>query len=200
MWSTAAAGYAAGLSLIVAIGAQNAFVLRQGLRRHLVGVVVALCALSDVLLIVAGTLGIGGLVTRYPMALVVLRRLGAAYLTWFGLTALRAARHPQGLDESRRDVPSRRSVIATTLALTYLNPHVYLDTVVLLGSLANQHGSLRRWTFAAGACLASFTWFSALGFGARLLARPLNRPATWRIIDVFIGVTMLTLAVVLLRR
>ena len=183
-----------GLSLIVAIGAQNAFVLRQGLRRQHVGIVVGICAVSDLLLIVAGTLGIGTIVHRAPVLLTVLRWGGVAYLLWFAAQSFRSAARPGELRGSRgRSAPSRRSVAATTLALTYLNPHVYLDTVLMLGNLANQHDGL-RWWFASGAALGSVVWFAGLGFGARSLAAPLGRPSTWRVVDAAIGVVMLLVA------
>lgn len=188
----AIAGFLAGLSLIVAIGAQNAFVLRQGIRREHVAVVVAICALSDAVLIVAGTLGIGTLVTTFPAVLVALKWLGVAYLLWFAFTSFRSAVHAQGLQESAPRTAG--SVVATTLALTWLNPHVYLDTVVMLGNLANQYGDL-RWTFAGGAMTASIVWFTGLGFGARLLARPLARPQVWRGIDIAIGLVMVAIAI-----
>ncbi len=192
--TVALAGFLTGLSLIVAIGAQNAFVLRQGIRVEHVGVVVAICALSDLALIAAGTLGIGVIVTAVPWALVALKWLGAAYLSWFAVGSFRSALHAQGLQESA--ARSRGSIVTTTLALTFLNPHVYLDTVVMLGNLANQQGA-QRWAFASGAGLASIVWFSGLGFGARAFAGPLAKPAVWRVIDVAIGVVMMVLAVVL---
>lgn len=193
MWSIWGTGLMSGLALIVALGAQNAFVLRQGIRREHVGVVVALCAVSDAVLILGGTAGIGALVSRFPEALDVLRWGGAAYLTWWAVRSFASALKPSSLTaEAPR---SRGSVIATTLALTYLNPHVYLDTVVLLGSLANQHGPDARWVFAAGAVAASVLWFTALGYGARLLARVLADPKAWRVVDVVIAVVMAVLAV-----
>lgn len=182
-----------GLALIVAIGAQNAFVLRQGIRREHVGVVVAVCMAGDALLIVGGTAGIGALVTRFPEALEVLRWSGAGYLLWFSVQSFRAAAKPAGLAEQAPR--SKHSVLATTAALTFLNPHVYLDTVVLLGSLANQQGPGLRWTFAAGAVSGSVLWFSVLGYGARALAGVLRKPGTWRWIDAAIGVLMVILAV-----
>lgn len=196
--STLLAGLLTGLGLILAIGAQNAFVLRQGLRREHVGVVVALCAASDVVLIVAGTAGVGLLVQHVPWALEALRWLGAAYLVWFAVGSFRSALRPQALEAQAPR--SRTSVVGTTLALTWLNPHVYLDTVVMLGSLANQHGPDGRWVFAAGACVASIAWFSSLGWGARALSGPLGRPAVWRGLDLAIGALMLVLAVALLLR
>ena len=194
MWSTALAGFGAGLSLIVAIGAQNAFVLRQGIRREHVGLVVAICTISDLMLIAAGTLGIGALVTHVPWLLEALRWLGAAYLVWFAIGSFRSAVRPGELHESAADGRTARAVALTTLGLTWLNPHVYLDTVVLLGNLANQHGE-GRWVFASGAMVASVTWFSAIGFGGRALSRPLGRPMTWRVLDSIIGLVMIALAI-----
>lgn len=197
VWSTWGAGLLTGLALIVAIGAQNAFVLRQGIRREHVGVVVVLCAVSDAVLILGGTAGIGVLVSRFPAVLDVLRWGGAAYLAWWAVRSFASAARPSSLAaEAPR---SRGSVIATTLALTYLNPHVYLDTVVLVGSLANQHGPGTRWVFAAGAVTGSVVWFSALGYGARALSGVLRSPRTWQAVDVVIGVVMLVLAVNLVR-
>lgn len=182
-----------GLALIVAIGAQNAFVLRQGIRREHIGAVVAVCMAGDALLIVAGTAGIGALVTQFPGVLEVLRWAGAAYLLWFAVRSFLSAARPGALTEQAPR--SRTSVLATTAALTFLNPHVYLDTVVLLGSLANQQGADLRWVFAAGAVTGSVLWFSALGYGARALAGVLGSPRTWRWIDAAIGVLMLALAI-----
>lgn len=188
----AIAGFFTGLSLIVAIGAQNAFVLRQGIRREHVAIVVAICAISDALLIIAGTLGVGVLVTMFPMALVALKWLGVLYLGWFAYNSFRSAAKAEGLKESAPR--SASSIVATTLGLTWLNPHVYLDTVVMLGNLANQYGDL-RWVFAGGAVAASLIWFTALGFGARLLAKPLGKPKVWRVIDIVIGVVMIAIAI-----
>lgn len=192
--AAALSGMLAGLGLIVAIGAQNAFVLRQGLRREHVGAVVAICMVADASLIALGTLGIGAIVEAAPWALTALRFGGAAYLLWFAIGSFRSAFRPHQLTQ---DAPrSAGSVVLTTLALTFLNPHVYLDTVVMLGTLANQQGDL-RWTFAVGAMTASVLWFSALGFGAHLLSGPLGRPSTWRVVDAAIGFVMLGLAVML---
>lgn len=193
MLSTAVAGLLTGMSLIVAIGAQNAFVLRQGVRREHVAVVVAICAVSDLLLIAAGTLGIGTIVTKAPTVLTVLRWGGVAYLLWFAFTSFRNAWRPGELHESAEHGKSVGAVAMTALALTYLNPHVYLDTVLMLGNLANQHGN-QRWWFAGGAGLGSVMWFTALGFGARALAGPLGKPGTWRVIDATIGVVMVAMA------
>ena len=198
MWTLAGTGLLTGLALIVAIGAQNAFVLRQGVRREHVGAVVLVCMASDAVLILAGTAGVGALVQAVPWLLEVLRWGGALYLLWFAVSSLRAALRPQGL-VAEQAPRTAGSVIATTLALTWLNPHVYLDTVVLLGSLANQHGPDARWIFAGGAVVGSVVWFSALGYGARALSGVLSSPRTWRVVDLVIGVVMLALAVNLVR-
>ncbi|MEQ4547742.1 LysE/ArgO family amino acid transporter, partial [Nocardioides kribbensis] len=162
------AGLLTGLSLIVAIGAQNAFVLRQGLLRRHVGAVVAVCAVSDLVLILAGVAGIGTLVERAPLALEVVRWLGVAFLTAYGVRSLLAARSSSALRTTGAASAALGSTVATAAALTWLNPHVYLDTVLLLGSIASAHGPEGRWWFAAGACAASVLWFAGLGYGARL--------------------------------
>jgi L-lysine exporter family protein LysE/ArgO len=189
-----AAGLLTGLSLIVAIGAQNAFVLRQGLRRSHVGLVVTVCALSDVVLVVAGVAGIGVVVDRAPWAIEVVRWLGVAFLAVYGVTSLLRARRPQVLEVGGTVVEARGGVVARAVALTWLNPHVYLDTVLLLGSIAGTHGDPGRWWFALGACVASIAWFAGLGYGARLAAPRLANPRAWQVLDVLIGVVMLAIA------
>jgi len=184
-------GLLTGLSLIIAIGAQNAFVLRQGLRRDRVGPVVLVCALSDLVLIAAGVAGIGVIVEQAGWVLDVVRWLGVAFLVWYAVSSLRRAAHPDGL---AADSSGAQRVVTTAVLLTWLNPHVYLDTVLLLGSIANTHGSDGRWWFALGAGVASVAWFTALGYGARLAAPLLARPAAWRVLDVLIGITMLAIA------
>ncbi len=188
------AGFATGLSLIVAIGAQNAYVLRQGLAREHIGVVVAICALSDVVLISAGVGGIGTLVERAPWALDVVRWMGVAFLTWYGVASLLRARRSDALRAADRGSTGVRGVAVRAVALTWLNPHVYLDTVLLLGSIANHEGPTGRWWFAAGACAASIVWFSGLGYGARRAGRLLASPRAWQVLDVLIGLTMLAIA------
>ena len=195
---TALAGLGFGLSLIVAIGAQNAFVLRLGLLRQHVLPVVLVCALSDAVLIIAGVAGAGAVFELAPVVLTVVRYAGAAFLIGYGVLAARRALRPAALDTA--GAAPRTSLVAavsTALALTWLNPHVYLDTVVLLGSIANTHGDL-RWWFAAGAVLGSVIWFFALGFGARLLQPVFARPSAWRVLDAIIAVVMVALAVSLL--
>jgi L-lysine exporter family protein LysE/ArgO len=197
--TAALSGFVTGLSLIVAIGAQNAFVLRQGLRRRHVLLVVAVCALSDLVLILAGVAGIGTVVERAPGVLVVVRWFGAAFLLGYGLLAARRALRGGHLEAAADRQLSTSAVLAAALAFTWLNPHVYLDTVVLLGSLASTHGE-HRWEFAAGAGLGSIAWFTALGFGARLLRPVFARPAAWRVLDGVIAVVMTALAVSLALR
>ena len=186
------AGILTGFSLIIAIGAQNAFVMRQGIRREHVGRVVTICAVSDLVLIVAGTLGMGALINAHPVVLAVFKWAGAAYLLWFAFRSFRSAMNPQGLEAGESS--SSRSVVLTTLALTWLNPHVYLDTVVMLGNIANQYGA-DRWWFALGAAAASLAWFPAVGYGASALARPLARHSVWRVIDLIIGLVMIAIAI-----
>jgi len=189
-------GFLAGLSLIVAIGAQNAYVLRQGIARNRTATVVAICALSDALLITLGVAGVGLVVAQHPTILLVFKVAGAAYLVWFAIQSFRAAAKAKGL-QAAQGAGSARGVVLTALALTYVNPHVYLDTVLMLCNLANQQGGL-RWWFALGAATASLVWFTGLGFGGRALAPYLARPKVWRVIDIAIGVTMLVIAAYLL--
>ncbi|MDQ2846598.1 MAG: LysE/ArgO family amino acid transporter [Actinomycetota bacterium] len=196
MYGSLLTGLLTGLSLIIAIGAQNAYVLRQGLARQHIGVVVAICAVSDLVLIVAGVAGVGALVRSHPTLLTVLRWAGAAYLVWFGVRSILAARKAHGLTVNV--LPAKSSIVLTTLALTWLNPHVYLDTVLMLGNIANQHGPAGRWWFAVGACIGSIVWFTGLGYGARAASGWIGRPAVWRVLDVLIGLTMITIAVILL--
>jgi L-lysine exporter family protein LysE/ArgO len=188
------AGLLTGLSLIVAIGAQNAFVLRQGLIRQFVGPVVAVCAVSDLVLITAGVAGIGAIVQHAPTALTVVRWLGVAFLTAYGLRSLWRARHAGALAATGEEEPRLRGAVLQATALTWLNPHVYLDTVLLVGSIAAHHGPTGKWWFAAGACTGSILWFSGLGYGARLLSPVLTRPRAWQVLDVLIGLTMLAIA------
>ncbi|NEK86034.1 amino acid transporter [Blastococcus saxobsidens] len=195
-----ASGLALGLGLIVAIGAQNAFVLRQGLRLEHVAAVVAVCAISDVLLIAAGVLGAGAALTRVPWLIPVVCFSGAAFLLAYGLFAARRAMRPGALLPDAAGVRTGlMATVGTCLALTWLNPHVYLDTVVLLGSMASTYGE-HRWEFAAGAAVGSVVWFTGLGFGARLLRPVFARPAAWRVLDGVIAVVMTALAVSLVVR
>ncbi|MBK3641749.1 MULTISPECIES: LysE/ArgO family amino acid transporter [Streptomyces] len=189
--TAAAAGFGTGLSLIVAIGAQNAFVLRQGIRRDAVLAVVGICALSDAALIALGVGGVGAVVVAYPQALTAVGWIGGAFLLCYGALAARRVFRPQGALRTEGEATgSRRRAVLTCLALTWLNPHVYLDTVFLLGSIAADRGAL-RWTFGLGAAFASLCWFAALGFGGRLLGRVLARPSAWRVLDGLVAATMI---------
>ena len=191
-------GLASGLSLIVAIGAQNAFVLRQGVQRAHVAMVVAVCAVSDLVLIVLGVAGVGVVIERAPAVLEVVRWAGAAFLLAYGLmAAMRSIRGTQAARPAAGQEGTWLAALGTCLALTWLNPHVYLDTVLLLGSLAGTHGADGRWWFAAGAGLGSVVWFAALGVGARFLAPLFARPGSWRVLDGGIALVMVTLAVTL---
>lgn len=187
------AGLFTGLSLIVAIGAQNAYVLRMGLSRHHVSLIVTICALSDVVLIILGIASIGSVIRSAPSALQILRCIGVVYLTLFALRSFWRALRPGVLLPSEVQRPTAKVVVATTLAFTFLNPHVYLDTVLLLGSIGNQYGH-GRWLFGLGASVSSIGWFSSLGYGARFASRLMSRPGTWRALDCVIGVVMLLIA------
>lgn len=186
-------GTLAGWSLIIAVGPQNALVLRQGIRREHLGAVLTICILADVVLIGSGTIGIGAIVLLAPWALEILRWLGVAYLLWYAWGSLKSAREASGLtaDTHQR---SLKSIIATTLALTFLNPGVYLDTVVMLGNLANQQGPGGVLPFTIGAMFGSLTWFLGIGYGARALSGYLARPRVWQILDIVIAVVLVVLA------
>mgnify|MGYP001144027867 FL=1 len=193
-------GLALSLGLIVAIGAQNAFVLRQGLRREHVGSVVLFCAMADALLIAAGVLGMAQALGERPNLARLLALAGAAFLLVYGWQALRRARHSNQLTAAAGgDGLSRGAALAQAAAFTLLNPHVYLDTVLLVGSIGAQQASTLRGWFVAGASSASLFWFVTLGFGARWLAPWFARPKAWQLLDGVIGVTMLGLSALLLR-
>lgn len=201
MLASTASGLALGLSLIVAIGAQNLFVLRQGIRREHALAVALVCAASDAILIAVGVSGLGAVLHAVPWLIDAVRWAGAVFLAVYAVLAARRSLRPgaEVLDAGAARAAVRRGapllpVLLTCLALTWLNPHVYLDTVFLLGSVANTHGA-HRWWFAAGAMAASLLWFSALALGARYLARWLATPRAWRVLDGVIAVVMMALAV-----
>ena len=184
------------MSLIVAIGAQNAFVLRQGIRREHVVPLILICALSDAALIMLGIGGLGVILGLVPGVLTPVRWVGAAFLLGYRLLAARRACVPRALAGERGGASiAFGTAVLTCLALTFLNPHVYIDTVMLLGSVANTHGESGRWFFGAGAAVASVVWFCALGFGARLLAGVFERPIAWRVLDALIAAIMIAIAV-----
>lgn len=188
------AGFLASLALIVAIGAQNSFVLQQGIRREHLLPVTLICALSDALLIGAGIAGLGALIQASPVLLAVARYGGAGFLFVYGCQAAWRARRGGRLTVEANGPVPLPTAIATCLGFTFLNPHVYLDTVILLGGLANQHGDSGRWAFGAGSAVASLVWFLALAYGARLLAPVFSKATAWRVLDALIALVMLGLA------
>lgn len=194
-------GLALSLGLIVAIGAQNAFVLRQGLRREYIGSVVLFCSITDALLIAAGVLGMAQAIKFNPVIATALTVAGIVFLTVYGWQALRRAWTTGGLHaDSQAGLLSRAAVIAQAAAFTLLNPHVYLDTVLLVGSVGAQHSADMQPIFIAGACSASALWFAGLGFGARWLAPVFAKPRAWQILDIAIAVIMWLLAAGLVMR
>ncbi len=186
-------GFFAGLGLIVAIGAQNAFVIRQGLKRQHVLAVVAICALADAALIALGIAGLGAIIQGLPWLLEGVRWFGVAYLTWFGIKSVRSAFKNQTMDTSGGDAGSLKKAVLAVLGFTFLNPHVYLDTVILLGSISNQFAE-DRWIFGFGAMTASIVWFSTIGFGARAASRFMSKPIFWRVLDSLIAIVMFSIA------
>lgn len=192
--SAALEGFLLGASLIIAIGAQNAFVLRQGLIARHVGPIVAICALSDAVLILAGAAGVGTLVNASSMLFSLLAFAGAAFLAWYGYGAAQRALRPGALVAGGGEAGTLKVAVVTVLALTWANPHVYLDTVVLLGGVSGRYPVETRAFFAGGAMLASVIWFTTLGYGARLLQPVFARPAAWRVLDAIIALVMLSLA------
>jgi L-lysine exporter family protein LysE/ArgO len=188
-------GFAVSATLIVAIGAQNAFVLRQGLRREHVLLIVAFCALADLLLISAGVAGVSSALGQAPRLTFFLTAAGSIFLAWYGFRALARARSASSMDvaEGSRYLTIRNAV-AQVAGFTFLNPHVYLDTVLLIGSIGARQPTDARFWFVGGAAAASGAWFSTLGFGARLLRPIFRTPRAWQVLDTIIGVTMLVLA------
>lgn len=187
-------GAGSGLSLIVAIGAQNAFVLRQGIRREHVLPVVLVCGATDAVLELAGVAGIGFVVRRAPILLDVVLWGGVVFLLWYAWTAARRAMRPEALVAGAGEAGALRRTILACLAITYLNPHVYLDTMVLMGSIGNAQGDPAKWWFVAGGALASLAWFFVLGYGARALTRFFASPRSWRILDGCVAAVMVLIA------
>jgi L-lysine exporter family protein LysE/ArgO len=194
-------GFALSATLIIAIGAQNAFVLRQGLRREHVLMIVAFCALADLLLISVGVAGVARVLGDAPHLTLALTVAGTAFLAWYGIRALARARRANSMNVAEgASRISLRNAVAQAAGFTFLNPHVYLDTVLLMGSIgARQPADLRFW-FVGGAAAASGAWFTTLGFGARLLRPVFRTPRAWQVLDTLIGLTMLGLAASLLGR
>ncbi len=187
-------GFGLGASLIIAIGAQNAFVLRQGLKRRHVFLSAAFCSVSDLLLISAGVFGLGALLRKAVWFLTVMTWGGAAFLAWYGAKAALRALKPETLEAGKEEALPIAAVVATLAAFTFLNPHVYLDTVLLLGGLGARHPAAEQPWFVLGASLASVAWFFGLAYGARLLAPLFKRPVTWRVLDALIAAVMFLLA------
>lgn len=187
-------GIGSGLSLIVAIGAQNAFVLRQGIRREHVFWVALICGLTDAVLELLGVAGIGFVVQRAPVVLEIVRWGGVAFLLWYAWSAARRALKPEVLVAGEGSGGSLKRTILACLAITYLNPHVYLDTMVLMGSIGNAQGDPARWWFVAGGALASIAWFFLLGYGARMLTRFFATPRSWQILDGVVAAVMVVIA------
>lgn len=187
-------GLGLGASLIIAIGAQNAFVLRQGLKREHQFSVALTCSLCDAALIALGAAGFGSLIAHNPLWTRLAAWAGAAFLFFYGARAFRSALRPAGMEAEDQSPATGPNVIATTLALSLLNPHVYLDTVVLVGGLSAQYSLRPRLAFGLGAMLASLLWFFGLAYGAAWLAPLFRRPVAWRLLDGLIGLVMWTIA------
>jgi len=192
-------GFTTGAGLIMAIGAQNAFALRQGLQRNFVWSVVAICSLGDIVLILSGVAGIGRLVTTWPGLLQILKFAGAGFLAVYGLMAAwRSIKGADVLKPAKENEESRTKVLMTCMAFTFLNPHVYLDTMVLVGSLSTRYPGTGKWMFGLGACISSVVWFTTLTFGARFLQPVFHRPVAWRVLDAAIAIFMLSLSIMLI--
>jgi L-lysine exporter family protein LysE/ArgO len=186
-------------TLIIAIGAQNSYLLRQGLKRQAVFLVATICFFGDALMVTLGTAGLGALLAGSKLLNVAIAFAGAAFLSVYGIRSLRAARHAKGLDLAEADKISRASIAMTALAVSLLNPHVILDTVVIIGGIATRYEGAARTACALGAITVSLVWFYGLGYGARGLAPVLTKPKIWRFIDLIIGAMMLCLALSLAR-
>lgn len=199
MIAAAMAGYVLAISLIMAIGAQNAFILRQGLKRKHVFILCLICALADTLLISAGVAGLGTLIQQVQVLLNLVTAGGVVFLLVYGVLAFRRALHPDALNAGAGPALPLQQAVAACLAFTFLNPHVYLDTVVLLGGLSAVCEGPDRLAYAVGACAGSFTWFFSLGYGARLLAPVFARPKSWQMFDILIGLVMWVLAAKLVK-
>jgi L-lysine exporter family protein LysE/ArgO len=193
-------GLLLGGSLIIAIGSQNAYVLKQGLLRNHVFIICLICSVSDAFLITLGTTGVGKIIQKYPEWLTAITYLGALYLFIFGLMSFRSAFSNQSLQTSKGNShQSTKVVVSTVLALTFLNPHVYLDTVLLIGSIASPYTDNERLYFTLGAISASFIWFFALGYGARLLTPIFAKRSAWKVLNILIGLVIWWIAYQLIR-
>lgn len=186
-------GLLTGLSLIIAIGAQNAFVIRQGLTRKYVLMVVLVCIISDWALMAAGVAGLGALILQVAWLLEVLRWFGVGYLLWFAYGSIRSAFKNDALKVEDNHSGTRKQVLLSVLAITWLNPHVYLDTVILVGSIANTFGA-NAWFFGLGAMAGSLVWFFALGYSAKAMSGLMSKPLFWKVLDLVIAAVMVTIA------
>lgn len=186
-------GLLTGLSLIIAIGAQNAFVIRQGLTRKYVLMVVLVCIISDITLMAAGVAGLGALILQVSWLLEVFRWFGVAYLLWFAYGSIKSAFKNDSLKTGDSHSGSRKQVLLSVLAMTWLNPHVYLDTVILVGSIANTFKD-NAWYFGFGAMLGSVLWFFAIGYSAKAMSGIMSKPSFWKVLDLVIAAVMVTIA------
>lgn len=198
-WPSFLPGFLLGASLIIAIGAQNAFVLRMGLLQRHVFWLCLFCALSDAILIIAGVAGLGAFVDRSPNLLKIISVIGAVFLLFYAFRAIKSAFTPQAMEAAQKKAPTLLGAITICASLTFLNPHVYLDTVVLIGGLSAQYKDAARTAFGAGAVIASFVWFFGLGYGARLLTPIFASPKAWQVLDILIAIVMTGLALSLLK-
>ena len=189
-------GVLTSMSLIMAIGAQNAFVIRQSLTRQHVLPLVLICAIADATFIALGIAGLGAVIQGLPWLLEILRWFGVAYLTWFGINSLRSAFKGEALDAGTAESKTLKQVVVSVLGFTFLNPHFYLDTVILLGSIGNSFGE-EKWVFAAGATLGSIIWFFSIGYGARAASRFMSKPIFWKVLDITIACIMFAIAILL---
>jgi L-lysine exporter family protein LysE/ArgO len=196
--SIALTGFLIGLSLIVAIGAQNAYLLRLGLSRNHVGTAVFICTISDAILIFAGVAGMGKIIESQKTILKIICWIGAIYLLYFAISALRRVMKSESLTPASEIGLSKKQAVVSVLGFTWLNPHVYLDTLLLAGSIGGRYG-IHRWYFAIGSSLASLVWFTSLGYGAKALSKYMSRPITWKILDLFISVVMSIISISLIR-
>jgi L-lysine exporter family protein LysE/ArgO len=187
-------GFAIGGSLIIAIGAQNVFVLRQGIKREHVFPVALFCAVADAALIALGVAGLGLLIKRLPGLLTGISLFGIIFLGWYGLKAAWRAMAPSGMEIGDGGPLSLKAALAACAAFTLLNPHVYLDTVILVGSLAAPYSGQARWAYGIGAASASFVWFFSLAYGARILTPVFAKPIAWRVLDALIACVMFLIA------
>ena len=199
-FSTFFTGFALSGAFIMAIGAQNLFVLRQGLKREHIGPIVLFCGCADALLIAAGVGGMGALLGAMPQLTMALTVGGALFLIWYGLKAFQRMMAPEAMTVTTQGSITLGRALGTAAAFTLLNPHVYLDTVLLMGAAGSAHAPPLRPVFVAGAATASIAWFAALGYGAGILTPLFARPAAWRVLDAVVGIVMLTLAATLIGR